>query len=127
MIAEKALPLRRSIQSAVHQELLAPSVFTLIFNRLSKLRTLCHLSPTRRLCFHKLTNTVYETTPRWSLGSGLDQASAVHRQLLSLPLFCKNDRNVFNHIQPLFSGFVGADPLFSTSSKLFSPKQGVGV
>jgi hypothetical protein len=57
-------------------------------------------------------------------GSGMDQASPVHRQPLSLPLCCKNDRNVFNAIQTLFSGFAGAHPLLSIPSKLFSPKQG---
>jgi hypothetical protein len=42
----------------------------------------------------------------------------------SLPLCCKHDLNVFNQIQALFSAFVSADPLFSTPSSLFSPKQG---
>ena len=56
--------------------------------------------------------------------SGLDQASPVHRQQLSLPLCCKDDRNVFNHIQPLFSAFVSTNPLFSTPSSLFFAKQG---
>jgi hypothetical protein len=48
-------------------------------------------------------------------------------KLLSRLLCCKHVLNVFNHIQPLFSAFLGADPLFSTRSSLFSPKQGVGV
>jgi hypothetical protein len=57
-------------------------------------------------------------------GNGLDQASTVYRLLLSLPLCCKNDSNVFNHIQPLISVFVGPNPLFSTASSLFFAKQG---
>jgi hypothetical protein len=39
--------------------------------------------------------------------------------LLSHLLCCKHVLNVFNHIQPLFSAFLGADPLFSTYSSLF--------
>jgi hypothetical protein len=47
-----------------------------------------------------------------------------HRQLFFLQSRCKNALNVFNAIQALFWVFVGADPLFSTPSKLFLPKQG---
>src|ERR1700686_1699033 len=47
-----------------------------------------------------------------------------HRQLFCLQSRCKNALNVFNAIPALFSVFVGADPLFSTPSKLFLPKQG---
>jgi len=36
-----------------------------------------------------------------------------------LHLLCKEPLNVFNHIQPLFSVFVGTNPLFSTPSGLF--------
>ena len=57
-------------------------------------------------------------------GSGLDQASPVRRQPLSLLLCSKNGLNVFNHIQPLFSAFVSRNPLFSTPSSLFFAKQG---
>ena len=41
-----------------------------------------------------------------------------------LPLFGGFVSFVINTFQPLFSVFVSADPLFSTPSKLFSPKQG---
>jgi len=47
--------------------------------------------------------------------------------MLSLLLYCKDHLNVFNKIQALFLAFVSVDPLLSTLSKLFSPKQGVGV
>jgi len=60
-------------------------------------------------------------------GRRLHQVSPVHREQLSLPLCCKNDSNVFNHIQPLFSAVIDADPLLSTPSSLFSPKQGLGA
>jgi hypothetical protein len=44
-----------------------------------------------------------------------------------LLLFSRKEAlNVFNHIQPLFSIFVDADPLLSIPSSLFSSKQGVG-
>jgi len=46
---------------------------------------------------------------------------------LSVLLHCKDHLNVFNAIQALFSAFVSANPLFSTTSSLFFAKQGVGV
>jgi hypothetical protein len=44
----------------------------------------------------------------------------------SLLLHCKDHPNVFNTIQPLFSAFFSANPLFSTTSSLFFAKQGGG-
>jgi hypothetical protein len=65
MIAEKALLLRPSIQSAMRHGLLDSSLFAAIFDHLSKLRTLCHVSTARHLGFHMLTNSLSEKVPRW--------------------------------------------------------------
>src|ERR1700686_832126 len=94
MNAGKILPLSRSLQSALNQELLDPSVFTLIFNRLNKIRTLCHsllhvpfvFINLRTLCA-KTRQSGTSRRPEWTLSYS---ATSIyhHLQVLGLsPMF----------------------------------------
>ena len=80
------------------------------------------------LSVHSSLSSVPPTPPA-SPGQDHPAAAWIRRQLstaspLSLPLCCENDRNVFNHIQPLFFAFSIPNPFLSTPSSLFFAKQG---
>src|ERR1700730_10471734 len=94
MIAGKTLPLSRSLQSALDQELLDPSLFTLIFNRLNKIRTLYHSLQHAPFVFISLRTLCARTRqsgtswqPKWALSYSATRIYH-HLQVLGLsPMF----------------------------------------
>ena len=121
MIAGKTLPRRRSLQSVLHQELLDPSVFTLIFNRLNKIRTLCRSLQHVPFVFISLRTLCAKTrqsgTSQRSKRALSYSASSIYHHFQALGL-----SPMFSVQYELFAYFCNADPLFSSLYELFAQK-----
>jgi hypothetical protein len=126
MIAEKALPLSRSLQSALHQELLDPSVSSLSSIASTKYELFAtsfqHLPfvfiSLQTLCA-KPRRCGTSQRPEWALSYSADSIYH-HLQVLGLS-------SMFSVQYELFAHFCNADPLFSILYELFAQKTpGVG-